>query len=99
MITITRWVRRISWPGSGFAAWGISASRSGEPANDDQLTLMSTTSPRRLRRESTNPGSSLANDAVYGHHAPSRSSPSSAAMVSRTGRARRRPQAALFMTT
>jgi hypothetical protein len=63
VITITRWWR-ISRPGIGFAARGMSASRSGEPTNDDQLTLMSMTAPNRLIRVSTKPGSSLANEAV-----------------------------------
>lgn len=75
----------------------LTASRSGAPCNDDQFTLISTISPSRADSASISSGSSRAIDAVCGHHAPSRSSPSATAKVSLTGLARRRPRTARLM--
>ncbi len=94
MTTIRRW-----WmiaPAWSTALGRFSASRSGEPSKDDQLTLMVMISPNRADRASINSGNSRATEAVCGHHAPSRGEPSLAAKASRTGLARRRPCTAPF---
>jgi hypothetical protein len=73
-----------------------SMSRSGEPSNDDQLTLIARISPNRRDRASISSGSSCAIAAVCGHHPPSSGAPNSIAKASRTGLDKRRPCTALF---
>ncbi len=83
---------------TGFAmVTRFSASKSGQPSNDDQLTLISRISPNRADKAPISSGSSRATEALCGHHAPSRPSPSWMAKLSRTGLARRRPDTAPFM--
>jgi hypothetical protein len=92
---------RASRPLSVITCWCIprhpSQFRSGGRCNDDQLTLMSMIEPRRTSKTETNSGSSREICPVRGHHAPSISSPSREARVSRSGLARRRVAAGLIM--
>lgn len=74
-------------------------SRSSCPCAADQLTRISTTSPSDRCSASTSSGSSLATEAVCGHHAPSISAPNSLARVRRTGLASRRAPLRPFTTT
>jgi hypothetical protein len=92
---------RASRPLSVITCWCIplhpSQFRSGGRCNDDQLTLMSMIRPRRTSKTETNSGNSREICPVRGHHAPSISSPSREASVSRTGLAGRRVTTGLIM--
>src|SRR5271163_1831405 len=96
-VTIIRRWWPIILPESSPVFARLSPSRTGEPSNDDQLTLIAMISPNRVDRASISSGSSRAIEAVRGHHAPSRDVPNSSANASRTGLAKRRPRTAPFM--
>lgn len=98
VIVISRW-RTTTRPRSPLSPTlgRFNASRSGELSSEDQLTVIAVILPKRVRKASTNSGSSRAIEAVCGHHAPSSGAPSSIAKATRTGLARRRAPTAPFM--
>ena len=94
--TISKFARAMR-PPSIITCWCIPRQppqlRSGWRCNDDQLTLISVTGPKRTSKIETNSGSSREISPVRGHHAPSISFPSRDARVSRTGLSGRRAPA------